>query len=93
MFRMNEKERRWWRKHRKTGFTYVVLVHGVMLWGLPMLLGMGFVNDLHHGSLLSSAVATHCMIWLVGGLMFGVFIWFETGRRYRRDLQQRWARR
>ncbi|TBR40778.1 hypothetical protein EYV96_10065 [Dyella terrae] len=59
-----------------------VLVSGLLMWGLPMFVVMTFVI-----SRPQPPVALSAILWSVGGVGFGVAMWFIQEHRYRKATQ------
>lgn len=80
-----------WENARARGKRRYVLVHGVLLWGMPMLLVMtagiyvqryGWVWP--NGSTEQvSLMLFNLMIWPVGGYLFGAVMWKALERCHR----------
>lgn len=66
---------RWWEPTREKGKANYILIHGVLLFGIPMLIFMSFITNPFANGLFSAAVLVHCMVWLVAGLVYGLIMW------------------
>jgi hypothetical protein len=82
----SEKTQRW-RAIRAKGRARFVLLYGVLGWGLGMFVIMsvlpmlfGWPRWIHiHASLLLGSV-----LWILGGVLWGIFMWFDSERRFQR---------
>ncbi|RUO22561.1 hypothetical protein CWE08_05135 [Aliidiomarina iranensis] len=83
---MREREVVAWQEARVKGFGKFVLIHGVLSWGLPMLLIIGYFNNVLGPNASASSVLIHCIIWFVAGALFGIVLWFVNERRYKKHL-------
>ncbi|WNO07929.1 hypothetical protein [Teredinibacter sp. KSP-S5-2] len=86
---MNEKQLALWEKERTRGKWHFIFVRGVLSWGLPMLVAMAFVNRPFAEGLTSSRAIIHCVIWPIGGILFGVTLWFVQEKRYRKEMEKK----
>ena len=72
-----------WERVRTRGRLRYVLVHGVLFWGLPMLLVVtGFTYFQQYGWVWPSAeterillILLNLAIWPIGGYLFGAAMW------------------
>ncbi len=62
-----------------------VLVHGVLMWGLPMFVVMTFVLNREHQPLL---IVLSALIWLGGGAVFGYWTWSASEKKHRKLLAE-----
>lgn len=71
-----------WQQTRALGMKRVVLVTGVLSWGVPMFVVMTFF--VHRANLSPKMLAVSALIWLMGGALFGIAMWFIAERQYRK---------
>jgi len=74
-----------WNSTRSKGKARFVLIHGVLLWGIPMLVFVSFISEPFTSGFLSPAALVHYVVWLVAGGVFGVFLWFVLERRHKKE--------
>jgi hypothetical protein len=81
-----ESARRRWYKDAANGLAWYVWIRGVLWWGVPMFITMTLVlgpllqpspDSYSYPKLLIGAVC-----WLLGGVVFGWFLWLWNKRRY-----------
>lgn len=71
-----------WQKTRARGMRRFVLVAGVLSWGVPMFFVMTFI--IGKPGIRPAMIAISALIWLLGGALFGISMWFVTERQYRK---------
>ena len=79
---MKKEEMKSWREARKKGFGKFVLVNGLIAWGLPMFIGMAFINNPYSEGFASRAAIVHYITWPLAGILYGVAVWFISEHRY-----------
>ena len=80
-----------WERVRARGRLRYVLMHGVLFWGLPMLLAMtGVTYVQQYGWAWPSAeterillMLVNLIIWPIGGYLFGAAMWSVLEGAYR----------
>jgi len=80
-----EKQRQSWLKMRKGGKLAFVLYRGVILWGGTMFLIFGCMNayvSRHNFERLWAMLGINAVIWFVGGLVWGLWVWNGCERRF-----------
>lgn len=73
-----------WERIRARGLRRYVLVHGVLLYGLPLFLVMTFVVHRQHVALRPVLALVLGLAWGLGGAAFGWVMWHVRDRMYRR---------
>ncbi len=82
---MNQKDIDKWEVMREKGVARFLVLHGVLGWGLPMFIIMTFV--VNHTSLDDlSRIFASVIIWGIGGLCFGYWMWRIGERRYQKAM-------
>lgn len=72
-----------WEKTRARGRTHLVVVYGVLLWGLgTAAIFTLLLVVLGHDDWLVGGVIAFVVFPLIGGLMFGRSLWSRAERRY-----------
>jgi predicted lysophospholipase L1 biosynthesis ABC-type transport system permease subunit len=71
-----------WERTRAEGLARYILVHGIVLYGLPMFVLMTFV--VHRQRLSLAFVLASGLLWAIGGALFGWMVWHVRERMYRR---------
>ena len=74
-----------WKETRKKGKLRFVLVHGVLLFGLPMFVAMTLFRE--WGNLDPQLLAISAVVWSLGGAAFGAAMWFVQERQLRKAEQ------
>lgn len=82
---MNKQQMKSWETIKSKGLLRYVLVDGVVSYGLFMFIVMAFVNKLFSDGLTSKAAISHCIIWPLSGIGFGLLNWFVNERLYRKS--------
>lgn len=82
---MNERELAAWQQAQQQGFAKFVLINGVLSWGLPMLIIIGYFNNILSAS--TSGIVLHCVIWFSAGGLFGMVLWWISKYRYEKHLK------
>lgn len=78
---MHPKNLEHWKSVRQKGLLRYVLVHGVLMYGLPLFVVMTFF--VHRDKLATAFVAISAVLWTTGGVAFGLLTWWWWERRYR----------
>lgn len=87
---MKKKHFEKWSKTREKGRKNFILVNGLLAWGLPMFLVMTFfVNKPNDAQWSPIFILISAVIWALGGLAFGYFVWGSTERAYKKALAKR----
>ena len=87
MFQRFQQDRidKWYREAAK-GKSRFILLRGVLGWGLPMFIILTFVFPAINGSAGDpynvSRLLRGLVVWGVGGVLFGWWLWFFTVRKY-----------
>ena len=87
MFRRCQQDRidTWYREAAKGKARYILL-RGLLGWGLPMFIIMTFVFPAMNGSADDpynvSRLLRGLVVWGVGGVVFGWWLWFFAVRKY-----------
>jgi hypothetical protein len=77
------KELRRWEGTRLKGKGRFILVSGVLAWGFPMFLLTTFVvNRKSWGELTAGEITGRAVIWILGGIAFGWWIWRSSEKKY-----------
>jgi predicted lysophospholipase L1 biosynthesis ABC-type transport system permease subunit len=71
-----------WERVRAGGLARYILVHGILLYGLPLFALMTFV--VHRERLSLAFVLASALLWAIGGALFGWVMWHLRERMYRR---------
>jgi len=71
-----------WERTRSAGLARYILVHGILLYGLPLFLLMSFV--VHRQRLSPAFLLASALLWTLGGALFGWAMWHVRERMYRR---------
>ena len=89
----SDKNQKAWRSTRAKGKPHFVLVMGVLAWGGPMFLIMAGGPALFGWPYPVTATLWywigHTALWAVAGLLYGLWVWHASERkfeRYERDL-------
>ncbi len=77
---MHRKNLEHWSSVRRQGRLRYVLVHGVLMYGLPLFVVMTFF--VHRDRLATGFVAISAALWTIGGIVFGLLSWWWWERRY-----------
>jgi len=84
---MNQENIQKWKVTREKGLARFLVLHGVLGWGLPMFIIMTFA--IYRISLEDlSQIIRSIIIWAIGGLVFGLWMWKLGERRYRKATNQ-----
>lgn len=65
-----------WLMIKEKGMMNFVLKRGFLGWGLPMCVFMAFISKPFEQGFTSNAAISHYITWLVGGVFFGLMLWF-----------------
>lgn len=84
---MHPKNLEHWTSVRRKGLARYVLVHGVLMYGLPLFVVMTFF--VHRDKLATAFVAMSAVLWTIGGLVFGLLSWWWWERRYHAAVARR----
>ena len=76
------KSIKWWALTREKGKPHYILIHGVLLFGLPMLVFMSFLTNPFANGLFSGVALVHCGVWLVVGGIYGLIMWHYFERKF-----------
>tara|TARA_B100002049_G_scaffold222889_1_gene193052 strand:- start:242 stop:523 length:282 start_codon:yes stop_codon:yes gene_type:complete len=81
---MKEKQRARWAQIRIKGKTRFIWVNGVLFWGIPMFVFMSFLFlPFESGDILNlTVIVTQAVIWVLGGLAFGLLTWTMSERTF-----------
>ena len=71
-----------WALTREKGKSQYILIHGVLLFGLPMLIFTAFITNPFAYGLFSVLVLVHCGMWLVAGGIYGLIMWHYFERKF-----------
>ena len=83
---MNHKQRAKWEKVRAGGMWRYVLIYGVLYWGGVMIVGTSIYNFFFRPYRFSlNELKFSVPVFLVGGLLFGLFGWLVSEHQYRKD--------
>ena len=78
-----------WEKTRARGRTRFIVVYGVLLWGLSTAALMTLVFAVQgQDDWLLRGLFIFVLFPLIGGPMFGLFLWWWTERRYSRAVDR-----
>ena len=78
-----------WAKTRQMGKLRFVLQIGVLSWGIPMFIIMTFfVAPQSDAPITTNRIIGSAIIWLIGGLAFGLLTWVFSERRYRKFINE-----
>ena len=86
---MKEKELKSWEKTREKGLVKFCFINGVLAWGVPMLIAMAFLNKPFSEGWATKAAITHCIIWPIAGVFFGLGVWYVSESRYKKEISKR----
>ena len=81
----SEKELRYYRKYRDNpkSKTWHMVVQGSLAWGLPVALSIQFFEYLTRDeAFFSTDLLLRIVIFMIGGLGFGYFMWRGRENRY-----------
>lgn len=81
--RMSPKARKRWSETRAKGKLDYVLKTGVLSYGLPMFVIMTFF--IYPERRTYGLIAISALLWLLGGIFFGVMMWHVYESRYAAD--------
>ncbi|MGF1727658.1 hypothetical protein [Photobacterium nomapromontoriensis] len=70
-----------WEKAKSQGVIRYVIIYGMLLWGIPMVLMMGYMNDTFSQGLFTQKALVHTSLWLIIGLLFGGINWLNLKRQ------------
>ena len=76
-----------WKKIRLKGMVYFVVTKG-LTWGIFMLFIMSFINKPFADGFTSRAAITHCTLWIVAGIAYGVILWLIGEWSYKKGLMK-----
>ncbi|MGP9799350.1 hypothetical protein [Rheinheimera sp. NSM] len=85
---MKEKELLRWSEQRRKGLRKFILLNGVLSWGLPMLIAMAFIGKPFEQGFTAKAITIHCLVWVFGGVLFGIVLWFINEWRYKKQMSK-----
>jgi hypothetical protein len=86
---MKPKEFDKWTVTRKRGKKNFVLFFGALGWGVPMFVVLAlFINRPESGFTVGYIVGS-ALVWLLGGVLFGVMLWSMNERNYLKELKNR----
>ncbi len=72
-----------WAKLRQQGRNRYMLIHGMLMYGLPLFVVMSFiVNQPFAQGYTMTAVAIHLGVWLLVGQMVGLVNWLINEKRF-----------
>jgi hypothetical protein len=71
-----------WEATRARGRNHFVIFTGLLSYGLPMFLVMTFL--VHRDKLSVFFVSASLILWLFGGVAFGILVWLFQERQYRK---------
>ncbi len=71
-----------WERLRKKGKSKYILIHGVLLWGVPMAIIMNLYFHYRAGYPWTPTAYFVTPAFLLGGLLFGFFMWSFLEKRY-----------
>jgi hypothetical protein len=74
-----------WGLIREKGKARYILVYGVLFWGIPMLVFMSFITNPFTNGLFSAAALIHCIVWLIGGLVYGFVMWHYSEYKFTKE--------
>ena len=74
-----------WNSIRAKGKTRFILIRGVLLWGFPMLVFTSYISKPFINGFLSPGALMHYVTWLFAGVIFGVFMWYVSERKFKRE--------
>lgn len=84
MFQLSTPARHKWEKTRKIGVLRYVLVYGVLFWGGLSGVLFSLMKVLTKPSVAFLSTVTYALpIFMVGGIVFGAFMWRVTEWQYR----------
>ncbi len=69
-----------WLAAKRKGFVRFVIETGLP-FGLIMFIATGVIYDQFSGGFLNLNVFKHVVVWLVGGVFFGIYQWYNLKRR------------
>ncbi|MEM7784733.1 MAG: hypothetical protein AAF623_15390 [Planctomycetota bacterium] len=86
---MKEKQFKKWTETRKRGMIYFVVVYGVLAWGLGTGILWSLLTSMMSGWEGTSLRFTLGLIFFpIGGILFGVLMWFILEKQYKKRLTQ-----
>jgi hypothetical protein len=86
---MKDDQFKAWEISRQKGKLNFVLITGILSWGLPMFIFMAIVYKPFSDGFTSKTAIVHCIVWLLGGVFFGLLNWYFTERKYKKELASR----
>jgi hypothetical protein len=86
---MKERELAAWEQAQQQGFAKFVVINGVLSWGLPMLIIIGYFNNVLGAGATLSSIVLHCVIWFSAGGIFGAVLWWISSYRYQKYLRKK----
>jgi hypothetical protein len=74
-----------WGLTREKGKTRYILVHGVLLFGIPMLIFVSFITNPFADGLFSEEAFVHDMTWLIAGSVYGIIMWHYFEHKFNKE--------
>lgn len=85
---MKERELAAWQQAQEQGLAKFVVMNGVLSWGLPMLIIIGYFNNVLGEGATVASVLIHCAIWFAAGGLFGLVLWYVSDYRYKKHMRK-----
>lgn len=76
-----------WERLRKKGKAKYILIHGVLLWGVPMAIIMNIYFHFRAGYPWIPTTYYITPIFLIGGFLFGLVMWSILENRYQKQIK------
>lgn len=86
---MNEKNFVIWESTREKGKIRFFLLHGVLAFGLPMLVFTSFITRPFANGFTSGPALLHYEAWTFSGLFFGALMWYWAEYVYKKEKPKR----
>ncbi|GAA6154284.1 hypothetical protein NBRC116587_37070 [Pseudoteredinibacter isoporae] len=73
---------------RMEGKWRFVLIRGVLFWGGTMFIAMAFIKKPFAGGFFTAQAITHCVVWPLLGLLYGMLCWRFSEKPYQNALNE-----
>ena len=78
---MKQEQLEAWRRDRAKGMLNYILIKGVLSYGLAMFIAMTLMR---YKEMTLPLIGIYAIVWAIGGLLFGLLMWFVQERQYRK---------
>jgi len=88
---LNQKQKARWASIRQRGLTRFVIFNGMIGWGLSTAILFALLDTYFERKVIAfdaefiENLVTSLIIFPVGGIVWGIVVWFWTEKSYRKD--------